>query len=415
MSRKLSSLSLLELYKETLISSTDCMRNILKKLLFLHERYNRELCLLLFDVDNLRSINRTHGYATGTDILLSVADILSSSLRRSDVAGKYKGSSFLVILPETDISGATRVVSKIKKKLSCIEVRGVRPSVTVGVVSFPRDGVTTDQLLTRLEEVVAETKKTSPGSTVFAPPADIRPKAVTPLELLNAFSEDRILPAFQPIVNLRTGETFGYEVLMRVKRRDGVVVPAGEFITLLERTSKIIMFEEKVIEKALKVKVARSLKGKLFINLPALIYQFTSKSDLKIREIYSFVLDIGVCPHDVVFEITEKQTIANVERLSEVTSLLRALGFGVALDDFGVENSSIEKLLRIDPDFVKLNSFFLKEAKPITRWIVMSLRKAGYTIIMENVETDEDLEFVRNLRVDLAQGFRIGHPEVVEV
>ncbi|MDQ7038282.1 MAG: EAL domain-containing protein [Aquificota bacterium] len=415
MSRRLPSLSLLELYKETLISSTDCMRNILKKLLFLHERYNRELCLLLLDVDNLRSINRHHGYSTGTEILLSVADILSSSLRRSDVAGKYKGSSFLVILPETDISGAVRVVSRIRRKMSAVEVRGVRPSITIGAVSFPRDGMTTDQLLMRLEEVVAETKRTSPGSTVFAPPADIRPRTVTPLELLNAFSDDRILPAFQPVKSLATGEVFGYEVLMRVRRRDGTVVPAGEFITLLERTSKIIMFEEKVIEKALKVKVERGLKGKLFINLPALIYQFTPKSDLKIGEIYSLVLDLGVCPHDVVFEITEKQTIADVDRLSEVISLLRSLGFMIALDDFGVENSSIEKLLRIDPDFVKLNSFFLKEAKPITRWIVMSLKKAGYSIIMENVETEEDLEFVRTLKVDLVQGFHIGHPEVAEV
>jgi diguanylate cyclase (GGDEF)-like protein len=391
------------------------MRNILKKLLFLHERYNRELCLVLLDVDNLRSINRNYGYSTGTEVLLSVADVLSTSLRRSDVAGKYKGSSFLVILPETDISGATRVVAKLRRKLSGIKVGEVRPSVTLAVVNFPRDGMTSDQLLTRLEEVVAETKRKSPGAAVFAPPADIRPRVITPLELLTAFSEDRILPAFQPVVNLKTGEVFGYEVLMRVRRRDGTVVPAGEFITILERTSKIIMFEEKVIEKALKVKVTKGLEGKIFINLPALIYQFTSKSDLKIRDIYSLVVDLGVCPHDVVFEITEKQTIADTDRLSEVINLLRSLGFKVALDDFGVENSSIEKLLKIDPDFVKLNSFFLREAKPITRWIVMSLRRAGYTVIMENVETEEDLGFVRSLGVELAQGFGIGDPRVMEV
>ncbi len=415
MSRKISTLSLLDLYKETLISSTDCMRNILKKLLFLHERYNRELSLLLLDVDNLRSINRNYGYSTGTDILLHVADVLSSSLRKSDVAGKYKGSSFLVILPETDLSGATRVVTKLKRKLSRIQIGNVSPSVTIGVVSFPRDGMTTDQLLMRLEEIVAETKRRSPGSTVFAPPADIRPRAITLFELLDAFSEDRILPAFQPIVNLKTGETFGYEVLMRVRRRDGTVVPAGEFITLLERTSKIIMFEERVIEKALRVKALRGLDGKVFINLPALIYQFTPKSDLKIREIYTTVVESGVCPRDVVFEITERKTIADTERLSEVVAQLKSLGFKVALDDFGVENSSIEKLLKVDPDFVKLNGFFLKEAKPITRWIVMSLKKAGYTIIMENLETDEDIDFARSLRVNLVQGFRIGEPRVMEV
>lgn len=415
MSRKLSTLSLLDLYKETLISSTDCMRNILRKLIFLHERYNRELCLLLLDVDNLRAINRSHGYTTGTNVLLRVADVLSTSLRRSDVAGKYKGSAFLIILPETNLSGATRVVNKLKRKLSEVEVEGVRPSVTLGIVNFPRDGVTADQLLGRLEEVVAETKRRSPGSTVFAPPSDIRPRSVTHLEILDAFTEDRVLPAFQPVVNIRSGEVFGYEVLMRIKRRDGVIVPAGEFINLLERTSKIIIFEERVIEKALEVKVRKNLEGKLFINLPAIIYQFIPKSDLRIRDLYSTVVDSGVCPHEVVFEITERQTIADISRLSEVIDLLRSFGFGVALDDFGVENSSIEKLLKLNPDFVKLNSFFLKEAKPITRWIVMSLRKAGYNIIMENIETDEELEFVKTLKVDLVQGFRIGDPEVMEV
>ncbi len=415
MSRRLSTFSLLELYKETLIASTDCMRNILKKLLFLHERSNRELCLLLLDVDNLRTINRRYGYSTGTDILLSVADVLSTSLRRSDVAGKYKGSSFLIILPKTDITGAGQVVKKLRKKLSEIEVRGVKPSFTIGAVSFPRNGLTADQLLTKLEEIVAETKRKAPGTAVFAPPANVKPETVTPTELLDAFSEDRVLPAFQPVVNLKTGEVFGYEVLMRIKRKDGVVVPAGEFINLLERTSKILMFEERMIEKALEVKVRKNLKGKLFINLPALIYQFLSKSDVRIGDVYTMVVDSGVCPHDIVFEITEKEAIADVDKLSELTELLKSLGFGIALDDFGVENSSIEKLLKIDPDFVKLSSFFLKEARPITRWIVQSLKRAGYTVIIENVETEEELNFVKTLKVDLVQGFKIGEPKVVEV
>jgi EAL domain-containing protein (putative c-di-GMP-specific phosphodiesterase class I) len=114
-----------------------------------------------------------------------------------------------------------------------------------------------------------------------------------------------------------------------------------------------------------------------------------------------------------VIEIPESKITATTEELIEVVNNIRALGFKVAVDDFGVENSSVERLLKTKPDIVKIDGFFLKEARNVLRWIVRGLKRLGYAVAIEHVEKAEDLELAKKLGADYAQGFYIGKPEVL--
>ena len=132
-------LTLLDLYKETFIPNTQCLKDILKKVFYFHEKKGREFSLILVDIDNLRQINREKGYFVGNKVLLLVADTIGNSIRKSDIAGKYKSGSFLIILPETDKEGAKVVSDRLAKRLADIQVEGCSVSATITLCSYPED------------------------------------------------------------------------------------------------------------------------------------------------------------------------------------------------------------------------------------------------------------------------------------
>ena len=115
MSRERVPLSLLELYKKTFISSVSCLEEIGRKLVAYSERENKNISVLIFDINDLRTVNKQFGYEKGNEVLLTLADSIEFSLRKTDIAGKYEGGSFLVMLPNTDIAGALKVEERIRK------------------------------------------------------------------------------------------------------------------------------------------------------------------------------------------------------------------------------------------------------------------------------------------------------------
>jgi len=160
-------LTLLDLYKETFIPNTQCLKDILKKVFYFHERKGREFSLILVDIDNLRQINREKGYFVGNRVLLLTADTIGNSIRKSDIAGKYKSGSFLIILPETDKEGAKVVSERLAKRLADIQVEGYSVSATITLCSYPEDGALPEELLNFLEEQTAKAKGKNKPITTF--------------------------------------------------------------------------------------------------------------------------------------------------------------------------------------------------------------------------------------------------------
>ena len=99
-----------------------------------------------------------------------------------------------------------------------------------------------------------------------------------------------------------------------------------------------------------------------------------------------------------------------LESIGYLVNELKALGFGIALDDFGTENSSFQKLNIIRPDIVKLDRFFLREGKDMISWVAEGLKSSGYKILIEGIETEEDIRLMDKLQPDFVQGFYYGKP-----
>ncbi len=405
-------LTLLDLYKETFIPNTKCLKDILKKVFYFHERKGREFSLILVDIDNLQQINREKGYYVGNRVLLLTADTIGNSIRKSDIAGKYKSGSFLVILPETSKEEAKVISDMLAKRLANIQVEGCSVSATITLCSYPEDGTSPEELLNSLEGQTAEAKGKNEPIITFEGFRTQKKREITAWYFISAIEENRVVPAFQPILNLKKDSIEGYEVLMRIEDQ-GDYIPAIAFIDQIYELSLLTVFEEIIFDKAINAWLAGKVSGKLFFNMPSYFVHYLAKGKARLEDFKKELTKAGIPAEDVVIEIPESRITVTTEELVEVVGNIKALGFKVAVDDFGVENSSIERLLKTKPDIVKVDGFFLKEARNMLRWIVKGLKRLGYAVVIEHVEKAEDLKLAKKLGADYAQGFYIGKPEVL--
>ncbi len=402
-------MTLLDLYKETMIPNTVCLRDILKKIFYFHERKYKKFSLLLVDIDNLRGINKQKGYFVGNQALILVADIISKNIRKSDIAGKYKSGSFLIILPETDENGARVVLNRIESKMLDLKVEGMPLKITLGVCTYPDDGESPEDLMDVLEENVAEAKK---KKEPIVHTKKLTQQYISIDTVISAIEENRVFSAFQPILNLRDNSIEGYEVLMRLKIGDKYL-SASAFIGQISDLSLLTVFEEIVFDKTIRVWKTGRIKGKLFFNMPSNFVNYLAKGKAKLKDFRNEIVNAGMEPENVVIEIPESKITTTTEELIEIVGNIRSLGFRVAVDDFGVENSSVERLLKTKPDMVKVDGFFLKEERSILRWIIAGLKRLGCKVILEHVERAEELDLAIKYGADCAQGFYIGKPEVL--
>ncbi|GAB6077933.1 bifunctional diguanylate cyclase/phosphodiesterase [Hydrogenobaculum acidophilum] len=412
-------LSLLALYKETFISSIGCLEEIGRKLVAYSERENKHLSLLILDIDNLRGINRKFGYEKGNEVLITLADSMEESLRKSDVAGKYEGGSFLVILPNTDISGALKVEERIRKtfedKIKEKDFKDENITFSVSIASFPEHGDTFDDLLNNAFACLKKDFTTnlqpnfhSSNKVVICNLIKKNKFTIGISDLVKAMEERRLFPVFQKVLDFKAKNVYGYEVLMRMISESGEIIPAYVFIDLVYSSNIIYAFEEYVIDMAIK-KIKNldiTPRPKLFINMPLRIVNIFKKNKKRMKHL----LEDMVNSQDVVFEISERKEKEPLESIGYLVNELKSLGFGIALDDFGTENSSFQKLNVIRPDIVKLDRFFLREGKDMLSWLVEGLKSSGYKILVEGVETEEDAKYMEKIQPDFVQGFYYGRP-----
>ncbi len=412
-------ISLLELFKETFISSIGCLEEIGRKLVAYSERENKHLSLLILDVDNLRGINKKFGYEKGNDVLITLAESMEESLRKSDVAGKYEGGSFLVILPNTDVAGAIKVEERIRKtfehKIREKDFKDENITFSASIASFPEHGDTFEEMLDNALSCLKKDNISSSQSNTY----NYNKVVVCNLirknrfsigisDLVKAMEDKRLFPVFQKVLDFKTKSLYGYEVLMRMVSESGEMIPAYVFIDLVYSSNIIYAFEEYVIDMA--VKKIKSLnvnpKPKLFINMPLRIVNIFKKNKKHMKHL----LEDMVNSQDVMFEISERKEKEPLESIGYLVNELKYLGFGVALDDFGTEHSSFQKLNVIKPDIVKLDRFFLKGGKDMLPWLAEGLKSSGYKILLEGIETEEDAMYASKIQPDFVQGFYYGRP-----
>jgi EAL domain-containing protein (putative c-di-GMP-specific phosphodiesterase class I) len=229
--------------------------------------------------------------------------------------------------------------------------------------------------------------------------------------VIKAINERRIVPFFQPILDISGERVVGYEVLSRLEQ-NGDHLEAGRFIEYAEKAGAIHRLDTMVMEQALRRLAESGFDGYLFVNLsPRALAVADFLTTLK-----RTVAEAGINPGQVVFEITERDTVRNIAILERMVSELKMDGFKLAIDDFGSGFSSFQYLRRLPVDFVKIEGDFVvnivdnERDRAFVQTIWRLAADLRIRVIAEHVESAEVLAVLQQIGIEYAQGYYVGRP-----
>jgi diguanylate cyclase (GGDEF)-like protein len=385
------------------------------------EHHKDSFSLLVIDCDNFKPINDRYGHAFGDIFLQEFARLLAEVKRPEDIFSRYGGDEFTLILPEADVKGALAIAHKIIHatedfKLMATDGSYVGVTVSVGIATYPEHAKTHKELFLIADDMMYKAKEEGKNGVRIPSSDDIlsvikEQKAKSAL-LVDAVSNNRIVPYFQPIQTMSTGKNEIHELLMRIEI-DGRVIPAYEFIDIAESMSIINRMDLIVIENAFKKIKEENYEGVLFINLSpkSLVVGNYTESITKLIHQYE------IPKEQLVFEITERETVKNFAILEKFVLNLKMAGYKFAIDDFGSGFSSFHYIKKFPIDYVKIDGEFIininkdKKDKAFVNSIVTLAKELGIQTIAEYVEDEEIVTTLREMGVDYLQGFHIGRPQ----
>jgi len=385
-------------------------------------RHEYRFCVVMIDLDNFKFINDTYGHPTGDLVLKEVSLIFESTLRNSDIVARIGGDEFAVILVETDENEGLNIVKRLKNTLADTDISiptgKVRVTASFGVIEYPRQARELKELMTGADIAMYKAKKAGKNAVAFAEKDD----AFVSMEIYKtgefirkAIEEDRILPFYQPIVDVNSGELYAYEVLARIKEPDGEgFIGAGQFIEIAEQLDLTRKIDKIILKKA----IADRQKSKnpdvcLFLNLSGKAFHDTEfiKDTMQILEDGQ-----GEQKTNIVFEITEREAVPNITEFIPLIEQMRKYDIKFALDDFGSGFSSFIYLKYLDVDIVKIDGAFVKNIatsykdEVFVRHIHEISKEFGKITVAEYVEDEETMKMLKTIGVTLAQGYHLGHP-----
>ena len=233
-------------------------------------------------------------------------------------------------------------------------------------------------------------------------------------KLRNAFSRNQIVPFFQPIVNNENGKIEKYESLVRLIQEDGTVASPFFFLDIAKKSKLYPELTRTMVEKTLQVLEQTSYE--ISLNL--------SVEDILDENIITFLLttlekyNVG---ERVVLEITESEGFENFVDVLSLTSRIKQMGGKIAIDDFGTGYSNFSYLLKMQPDYIKIDGSIIKNidtdpsAQAITETVVSFSRKLNIKTIAEFVHSESVLAMVKEIGVDYSQGYLLGEPQAVDI
>jgi diguanylate cyclase (GGDEF)-like protein len=392
-------------------------RGDLERAAALAGRQGETLALALIDIDDFKFLNDRHGHAHGDELLLRFAGVLRNG-RVSDRAYRVGGDEFALVLPGTDLHGATVVLRRLKRDLAEAQL-----TVSVGVNAL-RPGEDPATLREEVEAALGEAKRR--GGNAVVGYEEIRDTvSITTgvkVQALHRLLQERDMSvAFQPIWHLDGGSLLGVEALARPADGYDFTGPAEAF-DIAEQLGRVRELDMLCVEKILARTDELPDGSLLFINIAPRTLDLEADGD---GWLVSAVARSGIDAGRVVIEVTERFG----GRMSSVVKSLHGLhaaGLRLALDDVGAGNSGLEMLRRVAFEFVKIDRSIVVGAmsEPGARAVLLAIatyaNETGSYVIAEGIEDNETLGFVRHLEDDLTvarphihggQGYGLGRPE----
>ncbi|QDZ02240.1 EAL domain-containing protein [Nitratireductor mangrovi] len=383
------------------------------------ERYGSPFAVLYMDLDQFKAVNDSLGHMVGDKLLALVAERIRKVVRETDIAARLGGDEFALILSKeigSDVLGqlAARLIEDISKPYE-IDGDFVSIGASIGIAIAPINGTRPDQILRNADLALYRSKAEGRGAYRFFESqmdSDVRERRMLELELRQALKEGELVLHYQPLVSAEDNQPSGFEALVRWNHPIRGLVPPSEFIPLAEQSGLIKQIGDWTIEAACAAATAWPDDLIVAVNLSAKHFQLSD-----IVAVVAAALDkTGLPPHRLELEITESLLIEQPEDVIEKLRRIKALGVTVAMDDFGTGYSSLSYLLKFPFDKIKIDKSFVTASSEdaVARDILRSIASLGKTlkihITAEGVETQEQVDFLREIACNQLQGFYFARP-----
>jgi Amt family ammonium transporter len=381
--------------------------------------------LLMIDLNKFKSVNDSLGHPAGDQLLIEVARRLSVCVRTVDTVARLGGDEFAIILEEFTarkelLKAARRMHSLLCEPFSLFG-HDITPGASIGIVPKIAEYTSPEEVLRDADIAMYRAKQQGKGILFFDKRMhqELVESIHLEAELREVLSKEGLILHYQPIVSVEDERLEGFEALVRWNHPLRGMVPPDKFIPLAEETGLIVDLGKWVISEACRtlkrwqqtIRTAETLTMSVNVSCR----QF-AKPGL-VEHVTQVLQQNQLNPSCLKIEVTESMIMQDVSRAVAELNRLRSMGVQIAIDDFGTGYSSLAYLRRMPIDHLKIDRSFIsgfdegtKENDQIVRSIISLARSLGLGVIAEGVENQDQLERLRQLHCDRAQGFMFSRP-----
>ncbi|WP_049976084.1 EAL domain-containing protein, partial [Azospirillum sp. B506] len=386
-------------------------------------RDGTKVAVLFIDLDRFKVINDSLGHSFGDEVLRSVARRLQAGLRESDTVGRLGGDEFLIVLRRLgEPKDAACVAEKVVAHLASPFVVGGQSFVvtpSIGISLYPDDADDPEGLIRCADIAMYHAKAQGRNGFRFVTKemgAKSRERMDLEGSLRQAICDGQLFLVYQPQVDTLTGRIVGLEALLRWRHpEEGLILP-GRFLPVAEETGLVLAMGDWVLFEACAQ--IRRWRAQFDLSIPVAVNVSGAQfRDGQLPEKVARALDAnGLSGPELEIEVTESTLIDDVEAAAATLTALKERGIQIALDDFGTGYSSLSYLHRLPIDKLKIDRSFIHDLSTgvsdasVPRAIVGLGRSLGLSVIAEGVETQEQLQLLRDLACESYQGFLFSHP-----
>ena len=355
-------------------------------------------------------------------MLSGLAERLDELTAASDIVGRIEGDCFGLLLDhsneESAAETAEKIISGVRETPIKTVIGDVAITVSVGGIVFQTSAQTSFNIMSRAEMALRQAKKEGRNHYVVYQLTEMQRQSLRQdmsiaKEVQEALLDNRLVLAYQPIVDTMTSDARLYECLLRMRRPDGQILPAGAFVPVVEQLGLMRQIDRCTLHLAME-----ELFNDPYVRLTLNISGMTASDQAWLRTLVSYLRGKPEVGSRLTIEITETVVLQDLEESARFVSSVRELGCAVALDDFGAGYTSFHNLQALAVDMVKIVGTFITdlEDKPDNQLFIRTLlglaRGFGLTKVAECVETEAEAEILKREGVTYLQGYLYGRPEL---
>lgn len=382
--------------------------------------HNRSLALIFIDLDRFKIINDNFGHSYGDKLLINVSKRLYGAVGNQTILARMGGDEFIFLLKDFDdhdyvIKKAEEILALFQEPFQVLK-NELHTTASIGVAIYPDYPITMEKLMVYADNAMYQAKSLGKNRyVVYTSEIVVMEEYRLEADLRKALENDEFVLHYQPQINNHTGRLVGLEALIRWQHPTLGLLPPGKFIKPAEENGLITQIGKWVINEACSQNKKWQDAGmepiKIAVNL--------STQQFLTRDLVGFMKNVlertELDPEYLVVEITEYMAMEYEYSLG-VLEQLKALGIGISIDDFGTGYSSLNYLKNFPIDSIKIDKSFVNEIMRdhndaiIVKAIITLAHNLHMQVIAEGVETKEQLDFLKNYRCDVTQGYYFSKP-----